>query len=455
MGSLLLPLFNVLMAFSQTATSTIAVENCDFGEVYSFAIVDCQFQFANVGPKAVRVSGIVSNVATDSFESHELVLPPHSSKYLPVKIAIGNAVGATRHILKFDTDQGDSLQHQIVAYGFALSALEPSQPDIDFGIVELQHELTEKTVQLESHNVADFQVTKILEKPQWIDASIGADHRSVTARVRSDAPWGPYAEFIKVEINTPDQRQAWISVSADIRGEVIPGFNPFNVGVVRSGGNEEYRIPLQSTSGKPFSIGKISLDNIAGETRQRACEPDKDGCRWVVLKFSKEQPIGVIKGSVFVDLPALQHTVKISVRGVMLGKDSKIKSFDAMKPEETGTKSSVLPQAGFNLNNAIKSAVQKADLTPPPGNGPLLQWTVANGRLIHGFQIFRAEAESGPFVLLNRNTLPANVEDDASKSFQYRDNTAKSGAKYWYYIGIVNNDGRKQHLSDPQKVIAK
>ncbi len=84
-----------------------------------------------------------------------------------------------------------------------------------------------------------------------------------------------------------------------------------------------------------------------------------------------------------------------------------------------------------------------------------MEWTVANGRLIHGFQIFRTDKELGPFLLLNRTTMPANIEDDSPKSFQYRDNTAEPGKTYWYYIGVVYNDGHKQQLTGPQKVVAK
>ena len=85
----------------------------------------------------------------------------------------------------------------------------------------------------------------------------------------------------------------------------------------------------------------------------------------------------------------------------------------------------------------------------------MLKWTVANGRLIHGCQIFRSDAEDGPFVLQNQATVRSKAEDDEPTPYQYRDNAAASGKTYWYYIGIVYNDGHKQQLAGPQKVVAK
>ena len=92
---------------------------------------------------------------------------------------------------------------------------------------------------------------------------------------------------------------------------------------------------------------------------------------------------------------------------------------------------------------------------PPPGTGPLLKWTVANGASIHGFQVFRSGNDNGPFVLLNPKSIPSTAQTQDSVSYQWRDNSAVSGKTYWYYIGIVYNDGHKQQLTGPQKVVAK
>jgi len=85
----------------------------------------------------------------------------------------------------------------------------------------------------------------------------------------------------------------------------------------------------------------------------------------------------------------------------------------------------------------------------------LLKWSVVNESIIHGYQIFRATDEKGPFVLLNRATLPPKSRDNSGSAYQWRDNDAESGKTYWYYIGIVYGDGHRQQLTGPQKVVAK
>ena len=74
---------------------------------------------------------------------------------------------------------------------------------------------------------------------------------------------------------------------------------------------------------------------------------------------------------------------------------------------------------------------------------------------IHGYAIYRAESESGPFVRINKDTIATTAIGEGGASYQWRDNTATSGKTYWYYVGLLNKDGSKGNLTPPQKAIAK
>ena len=185
------------------------------------------------------------------------------------------------------------------------------------------------------------------------------------------------------------------------------------------------------------------------------CQPEADGCRWLELTISKTQPLGTIKGNLWIELPDRHQRTQIALRGMLVDNDFKAKTLD---PAALSSKTSDQPdsvkttnaqRATTDLSKSIKNAVQQANEIAPPGKGPLLKWTVANGRLIYGFQIFRAESEEGPFVLHSSTTIRANAQDDAPVSYQWRDVSAESSKTYWYYIGIVNKDGAKQQLGRP------
>jgi hypothetical protein len=457
-----LPITSLLAHLLVAATPpNLIVENCEFPEAYAFSDQSCQITLDNRSDKAVRVFDIVADSPKDSSELHEITVAPHSHAYATLHVNTDNDSGYSSHSFRFHTSDPMVPMNAVKARGFVLSALDQPRPELDFAVVDMDKELPEKTLELGSHDGANFQIQQILEKPSWVDAEISADRRSVRVRIRADAPLGLHGDLIKLKIDTPFQKQASILVKADIHGDVVPATNPFNMGLLRIGEKNQFRIAITSRSGKPFSVGKVELERVEGETKLLPCLPESAGCRWIELTISDKQPMGTIKGNIWVELPTQHKRLQIALRGLFVSKDFKVRTLDpdkspSDKPKEQGAaESSVAPNIATDLSKSIQNALQQADEAPPPGNGPLLKWTVANGLLVYGFQIFRAEKEDGPFVLQNSPTMRAASEDNSPISYQWRDTHAESGKTYWYYIGLVFKDGHKQNLTGPQKVVAK
>ena len=452
----------MLLAATSPAVSGLTVENCEFGEAYAFNNVECPIGLNNESDKPIRVFDIVPSKPNDSSELREVNVAPHSHAYLPLHINVDNLSGYSNHAFRFRTNEPGEIQGRANVHGFVLSALDQPKPEIDFGVVDLDGKPTERSLDLSSHDAVNFHIIKLLEKPEWVATTILSNGHTVGVRIRADAPWGLHAGFIKLAINSPRQKQAWISVKADLHGDVVPASNPFNMGLLRVGNRNEFRIPLRSQMGNSFNIKKIDLEDVKGTTRITPCQPESDGCRWLELTISNEQSLGTIKGNVWVTFAEQNRKLQIALRGLIVEKDFKVKTIDQATLASTTTDKSEIPQLAVtrqsgvaDLNRAIQNVVKQANEDVPSGTGPLLKWSVANGRTIYGFQIFRAESEEGSFVLQNTTTLASNAEDDASVSHQWRDSTAESGKTYWYYIGIVYNDGHKQQLTGPQKVVAK
>jgi hypothetical protein len=152
-------------------------------------------------------------------------------------------------------------------------------------------------------------------------------------------------------------------------------------------------------------------------------------------------------------------SMRIAVWGLLIDKDTQIEKLDSAdlaKSAKGGAGATSAAASKVDIKNAIKEVVAAAEEADPPGKGPLLKWTVANEELIHGYQIFRGPDEAGPFLLLTKDMLARkSTPTNPNAVYKWRDNSAEAGKTYWYYIGMVYNDGRKQQLTGPQKVVAK
>ena len=114
----------------------------------------------------------------------------------------------------------------------------------------------------------------------------------------------------------------------------------------------------------------------------------------------------------------------------------------------------IQPNLSGLLRDAASQASARSALKPPPGNGPLLKWQVANEQQVYGYLVNRAGRESGPFVRVNPDVIKA-ASSGSGWTYQWRDETALAGRTYWYYISIINKAGKIEQLSSPQKIVAK
>ena len=440
------------------ATSNLVIEGCDFGEVYAFAQASCDISVSNNGDKAIRITSTEAVKPGDAIAPHTVDIAPRATVYLHVEINAGNAISSSRHDFALVTDEPGNEKRNTNAHGFVMSVLDQNRPIIDFGVVDAHAAAETKQFALESLDTPGLRATKVLGKPPYVDVDILPDGRTVAVKLSKNANWGIYADYVKLAVDSPRQSQVWFAVKADIRGDVIPASNPFDLGLMRTGNSNHFTLSLTSPSGKDFKVGDIKLEGIQGEAKVLPCTPQAAGCRNLSFSVPEKQSPGAIQGAISLDLPEYAKHLRVAVWGLLLAKETKVHSMDeVLKGREKsteGTQASSVPPMHGDLDKALQNAVQKDDETPPAGTGPLLKWSVANEVAIHGYQIFRASKGEGPFELLNRPTIAAKNSDGGS-TYQYRDNTAESGKTYWYYIGIVYNDGHKQQLSGSQKVLAK
>lgn len=452
-------------ALSASPASNLVLPRCKLPDSYQFASATCPIQLHNTGDKPIAIRKLSAANAEDSIAADSVVVPAHGTVYIEARVAFKAEAGHVTRLFRFETDEPGQERRNAEVVGFVGSALDEAKPSIDFGVVNVPGDPAEKTLSLSSREIADFRVTKVLETPDYIDARIGDDGRSVTARIKPGVSWGLHeADHIRLAVNTPNQAEAWVTVKADVHGNVVPDVNPLSIGLLRQGNRNEFLVRLTSRDGKEFDVGKVKATHLLGSAKVEACAPARDGCKLVRFVVAADQPTGAIGDTLRIELPGLKKELPVVVWGMLVGAQTKVRDLNeemkkaaeiqARKGEGVGTPvTESAPR--IDLQSAVKTEVERASETPPAGSGPLLRWAVQHESSIQGYAIYRSDTESGPFVRINKDTVPTRAVGEGGASYQWRDNSAVSGRTYWYYVGVLNKDASKANLTPPQKVVAK
>lgn len=452
---------SLAVAAAPAPTGHLVIGPCKAGDQQQFRSVSCDIPLQNTGDKPIRILSAEAALPWDSIDQ-QVVVPPGGASYLKATIATRDAAGYIKRSFRLHTDEpGAYAVRGASVSAFVSTVLDQHAPTLDFGVVRTNEPSKSASISLSSREVADFRILAIESKPDYLEIKLGSDGRTLVATLSNQAPWGLLNDKIGLKINTPIQQEAWVRVRANVIGEIAPGSNPFSFGLMRTNASNEFLLRVTSRSGKSFKIGKTHLDRVKGSTRVVPCVPKADGCQMVRVVVDNGQTIGRLEGHLLIELPEFKRTLPVELVGMLLPPDFKVHDFDKEVAEQAAagaqSSASAAPGAGaVDLQQAIKQTTRKAHMVPPPGTGPLLRWSVANDGSVHGYIIYRADTEQGPFVRINKELIP--VSEEPSKSgelYQWRDNSTTPGRTYWYEIGMVKNSGEKVALTQPQKVVAK
>ncbi len=436
----------------------LVLHDCTFGEVHAFARAECVARIDNPGGAPVRVKVELAGTATGSV-AHEVSVPARGSVYVPLKVDVGDRSGELARFFTVSeaAEVDDALPRYLKASGFALSALDELDPRIEFGVVEAGS-APSRQLGLSSRETANFRITKVLDKPPQLDVKIADDGRSIVAAIRKDAAWGVLSGVIELGIDTPRQREAWVAVEGLIRGGVQPSQNPAQFGLLEGGREHTVSVTtLDAVNEGMFESARLDVEGIDATAKLVPCVPSAKGCRAVELTISAAQAMGPTTGTITVHFPTVEQSLRIAVRGAMRRPERE----SAKEIADIFAKRRLAEQGEGNRHNAAKPveepdrAEHSQESAQPPGEGPLLKWRVLDERSVHGYQIYRADLESGPFVLLSTPTIPARSKEQAGSAYQWRDTSAVKGETYWYYVGVVYDNGGKEKITPEIKALAK
>lgn len=447
-------------AILSSTSSPLTLHNCNFGETYAFATAECTAHIDNNSEQRLELR-IAPAPRKDDVQDQVVVIPPKGRASVSLRAPVGNRVGRVLNYFSVHQEGSDAAPVYLEAHGFAMTALDDIWPSVDFGSVEATSGTT-REISLSSRETSGFGIERVLQSPPQLDVRIGPDGRTLHLTLRKDASWGVLSGLIKLAIDSPRQKEAWVAVRGQVHGDVAPDGNPVSLGLLEVGREHLMQLTtLRSATGKPFELGELRVEGLKGGVVTADCIPPAVGCKVLRVNISSAQPEGMVRGKVLVEFPKQRKTLPIDFQGFFRGNDltlpvsdsEKAASGDAEAVIDTTTASG--STVTVNTPVAAKNAGPVPPEPPPPGEGPLLKWSIADERSVYGYQVFRADREEGPFVLLNVPAIAAKSNSKAGSSYQWRDNSTVKGKTYWYYVGVVYNDGRKEKITPDSKTIAK
>jgi len=103
-------------------------------------------------------------------------------------------------------------------------------------------------------------------------------------------------------------------------------------------------------------------------------------------------------------------------------------------------------------------AAAQAPANPPaspaavaaPAANPLnntIKWSTASEVDNFGYDVFRGDAEEGPFKRLNPKIIAGAGTVDEPRYYQYVDETIEAGKSYWYYVESVSLAGVREKFT--------
>lgn len=423
------------------------------GEVYQFSIVDAEVPIANRSDEVI-VAKSLDDLAQSISLKHEVIIEPHKTIALPIEIKIGHRLGVIHIDGKLKTDP--PVENVVVGVsGFAMSLLDEARPTIDFGVINAGVEATQ-TLRPISSEVSIVRFGRILDVGEGFDAKVLEDGSVLSVTAKPNLGWGSHLDYVKVALTSHEQNEVWIRLKAIVHGNVVPSLDPLDFTVVRQGSQAEGVVTLRATTEENLQVDSVNLQGLKAATTVTPCPTDSNHCVNVKFVLDDAQPMGQFFGIAQVKFKGKTNALPIHVNGLVLAKDQKVIDLTENLEASSEKKSKAEPKS--NLKSQLQTAIAQAQApkAAPPGNGPLLKWTVGNELGIFGYGVYRAPTEAGPYERINSSLIRASNEGNStSADYQWRDNSAESKQSYWYYIGIVYNDGHKQKLSSPQKVTAK
>jgi hypothetical protein len=83
------------------------------------------------------------------------------------------------------------------------------------------------------------------------------------------------------------------------------------------------------------------------------------------------------------------------------------------------------------------------------------RWSTASEQDSFAFDVYRGEAEKGPFTKLTSSPIPGAGTSDETHKYEYRDDTIDPCKEYYYYVESISTSGTHEKFTPTFHASAK
>lgn len=90
---------------------------------------------------------------------------------------------------------------------------------------------------------------------------------------------------------------------------------------------------------------------------------------------------------------------------------------------------------------------EQSKLEPDKRIANTARWTTASEQNNFGFDVFRGDAEKGPFTKLTKEPILGAGTSDETHKYEYRDDSIDPCKDYWYYVEGITTSGSHEKFT--------
>ena len=76
------------------------------------------------------------------------------------------------------------------------------------------------------------------------------------------------------------------------------------------------------------------------------------------------------------------------------------------------------------------------------------RWTTASEDENFGYDVYRGEAQKGPFTRLTKQPILGHGTTAQTHDYQYVDDAIDPCKEYWYYVESISNEGKREKFTE-------
>jgi hypothetical protein len=443
-----------LAATAAADAAKLTTEEINLGEVGTSRDVQVTATLTNTTDKTVSIREIRSIFSLDRAVKSPASLAPGESATVELDLDLSDGSGVFRRRLAVYTDQDSKPDLELAVSGYAWSPLTNLLPPLELGPVDLLEPI--KTVRWEIPDMSESQlkIVGVPMKPGFLDTTISADGRALDITPNASIPLSAIAERLVVRLGDVDGSTSDVSMrlSGTAFGQVAPNSDVVVLGLFEADKLQRSRVILTDRKNQRIKIKKVEHSAGIAKTSVGECVKKTKACKQLDFELGLSSKTGNVNEDISIHVDGIDKPVVVRVTGLRAAPGTKVIDFnkaiqDAEEKRKTDGATSATVSSKPLIAQLRESAQPPPVLDAEPGQGPVLKWKVEVENQAYGYAVYRADAETGPFLRVSRPMIKRISAESQGASYAWRDTSAKPGQTYWYYVTTIYTDGRRERLS--------